>query len=148
MKLNNGGRMKHYIRTRILGLVGMAMSGGMLNAQTYPGHGPDWPDWAYGYLQPLSPGDRIAPTCAPTDSPLACRFVGPPDPDDGIKRTLPDTANSFTAREADYRWGPADWYPGDHDVNGPGSIFQPGKTLPRHAGDAWCGLCEPRYSRL
>ena len=106
--------MKHYIRTMVLGVVGTAVSGGMLNAQTYPEHGPDWPDWAYGYLQPLSPGDRLAPTCAPTDTPLACRFDSPPEPDDGIKRTLPGTTNTFTHNEADFGFGPADWYPGDH----------------------------------
>jgi cytochrome c553 len=118
------------------GLVGVFVSGGGLNAQTYPEHGPDWPDWAYGYLAPLSPGDRLAPHCAQTDTPLACRFVGPPDPDDGIKRTLPDTTNTFTAREADFRWGPADWYPGDHP------------TMPKvvangnePTGVRACGLC-------
>lgn len=60
--------MELFARTMILGLVGMAVSGGMLNAQTYPEHGPDWPDWTYGYLQPLSSDDRIAPTCAATES--------------------------------------------------------------------------------
>jgi hypothetical protein len=57
--------MELFARTMILGLVGMAVSGGMLNAQTYPEHGPDW---TYGYLQSLSSDDRIAPTCAATES--------------------------------------------------------------------------------
>jgi cytochrome c553 len=35
-------------------------------------------------------------------------------PDDGIKRSLPDTDRTFTRNEAYFDYGPADWYPGDH----------------------------------
>jgi cytochrome c553 len=35
-------------------------------------------------------------------------------PDDGIQRSLPGAAATFTRNEAYANYGPADWYPGDH----------------------------------
>ena len=77
-------------------------------------HGPDWPDWAYGQLEPLSDASRVAPPCPDGSRPVDCAYQGTPVPDDGIKRSLPDTDRTFTRNEAYYNYGPADWYPGDH----------------------------------
>jgi cytochrome c553 len=77
-------------------------------------HGPDWPDWAYGALEPLSTDSRVAPPCPAGSRPVDCSYGGAPVPDDGIKRSLPDTNLSFTRNEAYFDYGPADWYPGDH----------------------------------
>ena len=84
-----------------------------LVAQTIE-HPENWPDWAYGLLSPLSEGDRIAPPCPLDSRPIECGYVGQPVPDDGIKRTLPDTDLTFTRNEAYFGYGPADWYPNDH----------------------------------
>lgn len=102
--------MKRYVPVMILGLIGVAVSGGGAGAQPAP----DWPDWAYGLLTTFAPGDRVAPPCPPTAQPIECAYIGEPVPDDGIKRTLPDTTASFTRNEAYFGYGPADWYPGDH----------------------------------
>lgn len=73
------------------------------------------PDWAYGYLKPLGPGDRVGPPCPATAKPFPdCAYVGAPVKDDGIKRELPGAAAKFTRNEAYFDYGPADWYPGDH----------------------------------
>tara|TARA_B100000029_G_C17595626_1_gene964014 strand:- start:1558 stop:2604 length:1047 start_codon:yes stop_codon:yes gene_type:complete len=79
-------------------------------------HTDDWPNWAYGLLGPLTEGDRTAPPCPPDARPIECGYVGTPVPDDGIKRTLPDTNLTFTRNEAYFGYGPADWYPNDHPV--------------------------------
>jgi cytochrome c553 len=106
--------MKRFSGMMMLGLVGMAVSGGGPGAQPAQRQAPDWPDWAYGYLTPLAEGDRVAPPCSLTANPRACRHPSTAVPDDGIKRTLPDTTASFTRNEANFGYGPADWYPGDH----------------------------------
>ncbi len=106
--------MKRYIGMMMLALVGIAASGGGPGAQPAQQQAPDWPNWAYGYLTPLTEGDRVALPCPLTANPRACRHPSVPVPDDGIKRTLPDTTASFTRNEANFGYGPADWYPGDH----------------------------------
>jgi cytochrome c553 len=83
-------------------------------AQTSPEHGPDWPDWAYGFLTPLRDGDVVAPPCPLDARPMSCRIPGTPVPDDGIKLTLPGAPAAYTRNEAWNGFGPADWYPGDH----------------------------------
>jgi len=75
-----------------------------------------WPNWAYGYLEPLVEGDRIAPPCPVNSKPLDCAYQSPPSTDSGLKFSLPETPFSFTASEADYDYGPADWYPNDHPL--------------------------------
>jgi len=73
------------------------------------------PDWAYGFLKPLAPGDTVAPACAATAKPFPdCAYPGAPIPDDGIQHELPGAASKFTRREIYFDFGPADWYPGDH----------------------------------
>lgn len=94
-------------------LIGLS-SLGLLSAAALGQHGPDWPDWAYGVLEPLSSESRVAPPCPDGSRPIDCAYRGTPVPDDGIKRTLPDTGRTFTRNEAYYDYGPADWYPGDH----------------------------------
>ncbi len=106
--------MKRFMGTMVLGLIGIAISGGGPGAQPAQQQAPDWPDWAYGYLTPLADGDRVAPPCPLTANPRACRAPSTAVPDDGIKHTLPDTTASFTRNEANFGYGPADWYPGDH----------------------------------
>jgi cytochrome c553 len=94
----------------LLGMVFGACAGALVMAQA-----PAAPDWAYGYLAPLAPGDRLAPPCPPTAKPFPdCAYVGAPVPEDGVKRTLADTDRRFTRNEAYMDYGPADWYPGDH----------------------------------
>ena len=130
--------MKRYIGAMILAALGLAVSGGAANAQEQ--HGPDWPDWAYGFLTPLEPGDQVAPPCPTTTlDPRECRRQNPPAPpapDDGIKHTLAGTDNSFTRAEANNGFGPADWYPGDHPEMP--DIVAHGKES---AGIRACSLC-------
>ncbi len=86
-------------------------------AQQTSGLPENWPNWAYGYLEPLTEGDRIAPPCPASAKPLDCAYRSPPaTDDDGLKFSLPETSFSFTASEADYDYGPADWYPDDHPL--------------------------------
>lgn len=87
---------------------------GLLSWPTLAQHGPDWPDWAYGLLEPLSADSRVGPPCPDGSRPIDCAYIGAPVPDDGIKRSLPDTDRTFTRNEAYYNYGPADWYPDDH----------------------------------
>ena len=78
---------------------------------------PDWPDWAYGYMEPLEETDPDVyqvPDCPEMANPRSCGPVGTPLVEDGIKHSLPGTSLSFTRVEANYSWEPADWYPGDH----------------------------------
>jgi cytochrome c553 len=95
------------------------------------------PDWAYGFLKPVAPGDMLAPPCPDTAKPFPdCAFVGAPVPEDGVKRTLEGTSRTFTRNEAYFDYGPADWYPEDHpampDVVAKGKESQ---------GARACGLC-------
>ena len=86
-------------------------------AQQTSGLPENWPNWAYGYLEPLTEGDRIAPPCPASAKPLDCAYRSPPaTDDDGLKFSLPETSFSFTASEAGYDYGPADWYPDDHPL--------------------------------
>ena len=88
--------------------------GAFLAAGAHAQHGPDWPDWAYGELAPLSGDSLLAPPCPDDSQPLDCARLGPQVPDDGIKRSLPGTDRTFTRNEAYFGFGPADWYPEDH----------------------------------
>ncbi len=97
----------------ILGVIGLGILGSRPGAQPVE-LPPGWPDWAYGVLSPLAPGDRVAPPCPAAARPIDCAYRGAPVPEDGIKRMLPDTALTFTRNEADADYGPGDWYPGDH----------------------------------
>lgn len=77
----------------------------------------DWPDWAYGYMQPLLETDvniYQVPNCPEMANPRSCGPAGSPLIDDGVKHGLPGTSFTFTQAEANYSWQPADWYPGDH----------------------------------
>ncbi|MCY3731926.1 MAG: hypothetical protein OXF98_11340, partial [Rhodospirillaceae bacterium] len=70
--------MRRYIGTMILGALGIAACGGVAYAQTDQMNDPDWPDWAYGFLTPLTEGDPVAPACPPTtDNPRNCRTQTP-----------------------------------------------------------------------
>lgn len=78
---------------------------------------PDWPNWAYGYMESLEDTDPDVfqvPDCPEMANPRSCGPVGTPLAEDGVKHSLPGTSLMFTRVEANYGWGPADWYPGDH----------------------------------
>ncbi|PWU06749.1 MAG: cytochrome C-binding protein [Terriglobia bacterium] len=95
------------------------------------------PDWAYGYLKPLSPGDTVGPPCPPAAKPYPdCAYVPAPVPEDGVKRELPGAAARYTRNEAYFDYGPADWYPGDHPPMP--EIVAKGKPA---AGVRACALC-------
>ena len=95
------------------------------------------PDWAYGYLKPLSAGDPVAPPCSKTAMPFPdCAYPGAPLPDDGINHQLPGATSTFTRREIYFDFGPADWYPGDHPPMP--DIVANGKQA---AGIRACALC-------
>ena len=106
--------MKNFTRLLVLGLVGALASAGSAVSQTTDPSSEDWPSWAYGFLTPLKEGDLVALPCPLDANPRSCRHPSAPEFEDGIKHSLPDTDLTFTAREADYGYGPADWYPGDH----------------------------------
>ncbi len=61
----------------------------------------DPPGWAYGFPPAGTPA---APAAAPAT---------PPAPDTSIKH-LPGSTGAFTRAQISDRFGPADWYPGDH----------------------------------
>lgn len=78
---------------------------------------PDWPDWAYGYMEPVTETDPSiyqVPDCPEMANPRSCGPVGTPLVEDGVKHSLPGTSLTFTRVEANYSWQPADWYPGEH----------------------------------
>lgn len=128
--------MKRYAGFMLLGMVGFAIASSRAGAQPAQQQSPDWPNWAYGYLTPLADGDPVAPPCPLTANPRDCRRPGAPVPDDGIKRTLPGATSSFTRNEANFGYGPADWYPGDHPPMP--DIVANGKES---AGIRACALC-------
>jgi len=97
-----------------LGMIAALAVAGAARAQDTIAHGPDWPDWAYGYLTPLGADDVLAPPCPLDAEPMSCRIPGQPVPDDGVKLTLPDAPKAYTRNEAWNGFGPADWYPQDH----------------------------------
>ena len=73
------------------------------------------PDWAYGFLKPLGPQDRVAPACVPGARPFPdCAYPSGPAIEDGSRYSLPGAARTFTHSEIYFDYGPADWYPGDH----------------------------------
>jgi cytochrome c553 len=72
------------------------------------------PLWAYGYIElPSAPAD-YSTRCLGT-RPLDCDRPGglPTDPQNTL-RTLPGSEGAFTVAQISYRYGPADWFPGDH----------------------------------
>ena len=104
-----------------------------LFAQEHPA---DWPDWAYGFLEPMSPDSLVAPACPANANPRSCSRVGQAVPDDGVLLTLPGTSRSFTRTAANNQWGPADWFPGDHPEMP--EIVATGR---KEAGIRPCSLC-------
>lgn len=67
------------------------------------------PPWAYGFQTPAPPAGTVAPPVAP---PANAPAVAP----DPTLHGLPGTDRKFTRAEISNRFGPADWYPGDHPV--------------------------------
>jgi cytochrome c553 len=60
----------------------------------------------------------------------------PPPVDDGSQRRLPGTDRTFTLDQIRNRFGPADWFPGDHPS------MPPVVTHGREAAGVWaCSLC-------
>jgi cytochrome c553 len=103
--------MRRHASVVIVGLLGVVAAGVVLAAQAAQVA----PDWAYGYLKPVAPGEQVAPPCPETAKAFPdCAYPGPPVPEDGVKRTLSDTEVSLTRAEVFFDFGPGDWYPGDH----------------------------------
>lgn len=100
-------------RSRSHGLVRLALFvavAGVAAAQ----HAADWPDWAYGALEPLTAGSRVAVACASGSLPYDCAYQEAPVPDDGVRRSLPGSTLRFTRNETYADYAPADWYPAEH----------------------------------
>jgi cytochrome c553 len=103
--------MRRYAGAMILSVMAVVTAGALLGAQAPH----TAPDWAYGYLTPVGPGDRVAPPCPESAKGFPdCAYPGAPVVDDGVKRTLEGAPKAFTRAEAFNDFGPADWYPGDH----------------------------------
>jgi cytochrome c553 len=125
--------MKRYAGGLILGLMAAVAAGVVLGAQ----EAQVAPDWAYGYLSPVKPGDRVAPPCPPTAKAFPdCAYVGAPIQEDGVKRTLPGASRTFTRNEVFFDYGPGDWYPEDHPTMP--DIVAKGK---QELGVRACALC-------
>lgn len=74
---------------------------GFAGAAAHAESGP--PPWAYGFDTPVP--NPPPPTARPTPAaPL----------DNTVQHTLPGTDRTFTRTQISNRYGPADWYPGDH----------------------------------
>ena len=99
-------------------------------------HSAGLPLWAYGYIAlPASPGDYSAKCLG--ERPLDCDRPGglPSDPQNTIRR-LPGSDGAFTIAQINYRYGPADWFPGDHPAMP--DIVAHGKEA---IGARACALC-------
>jgi cytochrome c553 len=99
--------MRKRIGLWLLVWVGMASGGVRLQTAGLP-------LWAYGYITtPAAPGD-YSTTCL-GERPLDCDRAGglPTDPQNTIRR-LSGSEGAFTVAQISYRYGPADWFPGDH----------------------------------
>jgi cytochrome c553 len=72
------------------------------------------PLWAYGYITPAAAPDDYSSKCLGT-RPLDCDRAGglPTDPQNTVRR-LAGSEGTFTVAQISYRYGPADWFPGDH----------------------------------
>lgn len=125
--------MKRFVLFTALAVLGLLTIGRLLAADASQSA----PDWAYGYLKPLAPGDRTAPPCSAAAKPFPdCAYAAAPQPNDGIKHELPGAPAKFTRSEAYFDFGPADWYPGDHPPMP--DIVAHGK---QEAGVRACALC-------
>lgn len=67
------------------------------------------PPWAYGFTDP-----PFLETPSATGSPAATLRRNATAPADARLRSLPGSALQFTPAQIRDRFGPADWYPGDH----------------------------------
>ena len=85
------------------------------------------PPWAYGFTAPANPAGG-APAAAPA--------AAAPGPEDTTpKHVATGSTLSFTVAQAGDRFGPADWYPGDHPM-------MPDLVAHGRKPDIWaCGLC-------
>jgi cytochrome c553 len=98
---------------KLIALLAICCSGALFAQQDDP----EWPNWAYGYMEPLAetdPNIYQVPDCPEMANPRSCGPVGTALVENGIKNSLPGTSLTFTRVEANYSWQPADWYPGDH----------------------------------
>ena len=131
--------MRYFVGVLTLVLV-FVIGAGVFAAQRQSGGGstPVPPPWAYGFTSPPGP---------PTGAPAAPD--APPPPDEETLHTLAGSASSFTEAQIRNRFGPADWFPGDHpampDIVARGAVerevwacslchYPNGKGRPENAG--------------
>jgi cytochrome c553 len=125
--------MKRIAAVLIRGILAIVTAGVMLTAQEVA----QAPDWAYGYLKPVVPGEAVAPACPEGAKGFPdCAYPGAPVPENGIKLELPGAPTMYTRNEAYFDYGPADWYPGDHPAMP--DIVAHGKQA---EGSRACALC-------
>src|SRR5687767_11530319 len=87
-----GADMRKNATVLSLAFLGAAVAYSGLAAQA--GH--EAPYWAYGYMKPAAPGES-APPCPPNARPFPdCAYPAAPVADDGVKRQLPGSTQSFT----------------------------------------------------
>jgi cytochrome c553 len=125
--------MQRYAGALILSVVAVVAAGGLLGAQQPEAA----PDWAYGYLAPVGPGDKVAPPCPETAKAFPdCAYPGPPVPEDGVQHALPGASKRLTRAQVFFDFGPGDWYPEDHPAMP--AIVAKGKQA---QGVRACALC-------
>ena len=95
-----------------------------------------FPLWAYGYITPPPPTSDWSARCLGA-RPLDCDRPGglPSDPQNTIRR-IEGSDGAFTVAQISYRYGPADWFPGDHSPMP--DIVAHGKEA---IGSRACALC-------
>lgn len=106
-------------RTFGFGVLALLLTASVMIAADVP------PPWAYGYNAPPPVGtQQVAPAPA-----------GSPAPPDTSLKSLPGASGQFMRQQISNRFGPADWFPGDHPQMPP--IVARGKEP-----SVWaCSLC-------
>ena len=119
--------MRPFSRALILGLALIPAAAALDAAAQHP-------SWAYGFVEMPAPGS-IPAAYVPPPTP-----VTPPPPSaaaDQAKHSLPGAGRTFTRAEANYQYGPADWFPEEHPAVVPDIVARGRMDAAINA----CGLC-------
>ncbi len=92
------------------------------------------PSWAYGFVEMPAPGS-VPAAYVPPPTPVTPAL--PSAAADQVKHSLPGATRTFTRAEANYQYGPADWFPNEHPAAVP-DIVALGRL---DAAINACGLC-------